>query len=198
MAYCKECGAYVAEGLTKCPACGKSLREPKKKKVDRDDSWDIYEDNGRPCGSASQSERRGYDRSFGSAYDSSSGRSGSYDARGGYSGSYERGGRDYRGDYGRRSDGWSSSTEQRIFAALSYVSWLFVIPLLLRRNDPFVRSHLNQGIVLFIISCLCFFIGILGWLVNIGVFFFCLAGGINALMGRIVCLPIVSSIEILK
>lgn len=198
MAYCKECGAYVAEGLTKCPACGKSLREPKKKKVDRDDSWDIYEDNGRPRGSARQSERRGYDRGFGSAYDSSSGRSGSYDARGGYSGSYERGGRDYRGDYGRRSDGWSISTEQRIFAVLSYVSWLFVIPLLLRRNDPFVRSHLNQGIVLFIISCLCFFIGILGWLVNIAVFFFCLAGGINALMGRIVCLPIVSSIEILK
>ena len=39
--------------------------------------------------------------------------------------------------------------EDRIFAALSYVSVLFVVPWILRADDEDIRFHVRQGIALF-------------------------------------------------
>lgn len=38
--------------------------------------------------------------------------------------------------------------ERRLMAALSYVGVLVLVPLLVRRDDPFVRWHAQQGLVL--------------------------------------------------
>lgn len=41
------------------------------------------------------------------------------------------------------------SSEDKIFASLSYVSILFLVPLILRREQPSVYFHARQGLVLF-------------------------------------------------
>lgn len=38
--------------------------------------------------------------------------------------------------------------DDRIYAVMSYLFLLVIVPLLLRRNDPFVYFHAKQGIVL--------------------------------------------------
>lgn len=38
--------------------------------------------------------------------------------------------------------------EANLYAALSYVGVLLLVPLLVRKDDPFVQFHLKQGIVL--------------------------------------------------
>ena len=41
----------------------------------------------------------------------------------------------------------------KIFAILAYLSILFLIPLLMKRDNHFVLFHTKQGVVLFIIEC---------------------------------------------
>ena len=43
----------------------------------------------------------------------------------------------------------SSDTEDRIFAALSYISILFVVPLIVKSDNDKVYFHAKQGMVLF-------------------------------------------------
>ena len=43
-----------------------------------------------------------------------------------------------------------NADENGFLAALSYISFLFIIPLFLKRNNKFVQSHAKQGLVLFI------------------------------------------------
>lgn len=102
-------------------------------------------------------------------------------------------------------------------AVLAYFSWLILIPLLLARKNAFARFHINQALVLFLIST----VG--NWLANligelllnispyltlavsglfgiIGLIVFVLGiiGIINALQGKMKPLPIIGSIRILK
>ena len=177
MAYCSNCGAYVADGLEKCPACGRSTRERKSRERD---AWDVHEDDRRASGGFEAQERREYE----------------YSSRSSAEDAWEQYGRPrYTGRY-RANDG--VSTEQRILGALCYVSWLFIVPLILRRYDPFVRHHLNQGVVMFIVSCLSWLVGILGGLINVVIFFMCCAGFIGALSGKYTQLPVVSGIQLFK
>lgn len=50
------------------------------------------------------------------------------------------------------------NSEDRVFAALSYVSILFLVPLILRRDSRYIYFHVRQGIALFVVE-------ILGWIV---------------------------------
>jgi len=173
LAYCKECGARLADGFEKCPACGASARAPRRKKP-RDDSWDIYEDNGCKGGSAAYQRQRMEREEFTAE---------EWDAEPIYDAEL----------VDETPDGAS-----RLLAAVSYVRWLFILPFLLKKDDPFVKSHLNQGMVLFIISFCAGMLGFLGVLVNLVVLFMCLAGFISALRGKYCRLPLVSDINIIK
>ena len=51
-------------------------------------------------------------------------------------------------------------------AAVAYIWILFVIPLLLKRDDAFVQHHAKQGMILFVLEVLVAIFGgipILGW-----------------------------------
>lgn len=50
------------------------------------------------------------------------------------------------------------SGEDRIFAALSYISILFVIPLILKHDDEYVYFHARQGMVLFLAEVVAWFV----------------------------------------
>jgi len=49
-----------------------------------------------------------------------------------------------------------NSKDDRLFAALSYLWILCIIPLLLKKDDRFVLEHAKQGLVLFIIETVAF------------------------------------------
>lgn len=49
-----------------------------------------------------------------------------------------------------------NSKENRLFALISYIWILCIIPLLLKKHDKFVLRHAKQGLVLFIIETVAF------------------------------------------
>ena len=94
--------------------------------------------------------------------------------------------------------------DNKILAALSYLSWLVLIPLLVSKSR-FVKFHANQGLILFIAS---FIVGvvavipILGWLVSFvgGIVTFVLAiiGIVNVVNGKAKQLPIIGKFTLIK
>jgi uncharacterized membrane protein len=77
--------------------------------------------------------------------------------------------------------------KNKLVAALSYLSILFLIPLLLRKDSPFAQFHAKQGAVLFIaffIGKFFFWIPILGWLACIVLIVITLIALVKTLMGE--------------
>ena len=93
------------------------------------------------------------------------------------------------------------ASDNRRLSVLSYVGPLFLLPLYLHKNDPFVRYHANQGCVLFILECL---IGILlgDGLLAVAATLFCVyclvQGAKNVAAGRMVPLPFIGKFQVLK
>ncbi len=48
--------------------------------------------------------------------------------------------------------------DSKIFAALSYLSILFVVPWVVKKDDVFVKFHVRQGLVLFFAELIAWFI----------------------------------------
>lgn len=96
--------------------------------------------------------------------------------------------------------------DNKLLAAVSYISILFLLPLLVAKDDNFARFHANQGLVLFLVSVLgttlLGMIPLVGWLLLIpfGIFnFICFILGIlHALQGEYKEIPIIGNITIIK
>ena len=89
-------------------------------------------------------------------------------------------------------------TEGKIFAVLSYLSILCIIPLALKKENPFVLDHGKQGLVIFVAQVAVFIITIIfPWIFKLGMFvlgILSLVGIIEVLRGRYVKFPIISKI----
>lgn len=103
-----------------------------------------------------------------------------------------------------------------LFSILSYIGILWLIPLLVEKNDKVVRFHVNQGIVLFIfdiigsiavgiLSAIFVFIPVISFLENViaslfGILCFVLMiiGIVNAANKSEKPLPIIGKFQILK
>lgn len=92
--------------------------------------------------------------------------------------------------------------ERRIIAAISYIPFLFIIPIALVRDDEFVLSHAKQGFVLFIVEVINWLLGkipIIGFLFNYLVFalilLVALFAFIKALVGKFWKIPIIGDIS---
>ncbi len=97
----------------------------------------------------------------------------------------------------------------KVYAVLSYFSFLVVIPILAAKKSRFAQFHANQGAVLFaveVISSVVFGIisgfsstvaAILSGLFSILLFLFILLGIINAIDGKAKELPIIGKFNIL-
>lgn len=87
----------------------------------------------------------------------------------------------------------------KVYALLSYLSILCIIPLALKKDNPFVLAHGKQGLVLFVGEVAVFIINIVvgPWILRLGIFvlgilsFF---GIIYVLKGEYYRLPIVAEI----
>ena len=88
--------------------------------------------------------------------------------------------------------------EGKIYAVIGYLSVLCVVPLVIKKDNPFVLSHGKQGLVLFVAQVALFIIHIvLPVLLNVGLFLlgvFSLWGIIEALRGHYVRLPFVADL----
>ncbi len=88
--------------------------------------------------------------------------------------------------------------ENKVFAALSYLGILVLIPLLVKKDSKFAMEHAKQGLVLFIIEMILWvinFIPVLGqilWIVvGIVLLIVSLMGLIYALQGKFWKIPFV-------
>lgn len=86
----------------------------------------------------------------------------------------------------------------KMYAVLSYLSVLCIVPLILKKNNAFVLSHGKQGLVLFMAEtgALLFSI-ILPWTLRpllFVLFGFSFGGMIQVVCGRFVALPLVGRV----
>ncbi len=96
----------------------------------------------------------------------------------------------------------SSQSNSTIMAVLAYLGILIIVPFVTEaKNDPFVKFHLKQGLVLIISEVIGLFIGIipiLGWIIAPLLALFniimVILGIINAATGKQKQLPIIGSI----
>ena len=89
--------------------------------------------------------------------------------------------------------------EGKIFAIISYLSILCIIPLVFKKDNPFVLKHSKQGLILFLGEVAVFIIHIiLGlWILKLGMFVLgvlSFIGIVAVLNGQYLKLPIVSNV----
>jgi uncharacterized membrane protein len=92
--------------------------------------------------------------------------------------------------------------EQSIMAAIAYLGILVLIPLFVKKEDPFVAFHIKQGLVLLVPSVLIYILGhtmhsYVLWklfdIINIAIICLSILGIINALKLKLTTLPLVGS-----
>lgn len=82
----------------------------------------------------------------------------------------------------------------------SYLGPLVIIPLVTAKDDPFVKFHIKQGLVLLVIEVIIYAIGMVTWqfwmfyrLVNLATLILSIIGIINVTQGKEKELPLVGS-----
>lgn len=87
------------------------------------------------------------------------------------------------------------ASDNTLMAVLCYFGILVLIPLLTdAKNDPFVKFHIKQGLVLliaYVVGCFIFWIPVIGWLLWLCVFVLFIIGLVNAATGKQTPLPII-------
>lgn len=80
--------------------------------------------------------------------------------------------------------------DNKLWALLSYLGILFLIPLLAKKDSKFAQFNAKQGLLMFI---LWFFvwIPILGWLLGIALFIIWIIAVINVLSGKYWKAPVI-------
>lgn len=94
-----------------------------------------------------------------------------------------------------------------LMAALSYVGPLIIISYLVAKDDPFVKFHIRQGAILFIIEVALFVITSLFWsifwsmemflqIINLGLLVLSVIGIINAVQSKEKELPLIGHLSV--
>lgn len=83
-------------------------------------------------------------------------------------------------------------------AVLSYIGPLVIIPLIVAKDDPFVKFHIKQGLVLLVIEVAVWILGMFWWmlwplynLINLAMLILSIIGIVHAVRGHEKALPIV-------
>ena len=204
MAYCKSCGAYIPDGQTVCLACGfdpaaeekaaaaAAARAPEQKKRGQqkykqfdseflrqqlDEQRKRQQENSRKWAETEYAQRQRVKEEQERNFTNTSGRS-----RSNYS------------DTVRSAA--SSADTSKLFAGLSYFSFLFVLPYLFKSDDKFATYHAKQGLNLFVAGIIGdiagSFLG-LGWMVTLARLYMIFKGVGNAVNGKKEPLPYIGN-----
>ncbi len=99
--------------------------------------------------------------------------------------------------------------DNKVMAVLAYLSWLILIPIFAARDSKFARFHVNQAIILVIVSfvlslvagiltAILWILGLVFWLVDLAVLALMIIGIINAAKGKAKELPLVGKFRLFK
>lgn len=92
----------------------------------------------------------------------------------------------------------SEVSQKTIMGVLAYIGPLIIISYLAAKNDPFVRFHIKQGLVLLVLEVIVWFLGMMFWplwlllnLVNLIILVLTIIGIINVTQNQEKKLPLV-------
>jgi len=92
--------------------------------------------------------------------------------------------------------------ENKVMAVFAYLGILLLIPLLVSpaKDSPFVRFHVNQGLLLFIAAMISSLLSIIciGLVLEIVCFVFMIMGIIHVINGQAVELPLIGKYRLIK
>lgn len=195
MAYCKNCGAYIPDGHTKCLACGMEQDE--------------YEKTGKNSGSATQTDPRETARR--NTEDlrrrlEEQRRKQQEDSRRWAEAERERRQQQQERQAQEREAqrAWDETVYRperkkanKTLAALSYLPVLFILPFLFAKDDSFALYHAKQGALLFAVSAAGKVLGSifgLGWIVTLFQLYWIYKGMTNASAGKTEPLPYIGDL----
>ncbi|MCI0619819.1 hypothetical protein L0Y40_02170 [Candidatus Wolfebacteria bacterium] len=88
-----------------------------------------------------------------------------------------------------------------LMSVLAYIGPLVIISYLFAKDNPFVKFHIKQGLVLFVIEIVAWFLGMMVWvlwplvnIVNLITLILSIVGIVNVVKGREKMLPLVGSL----
>jgi uncharacterized membrane protein len=94
--------------------------------------------------------------------------------------------------------GTEAGQNRTLFGVLAYLGPLVIISLLVAKNDSFVKFHIKQGLVLFVIEIIVWILSSIGWqlwmlwyLINLGTLVFSIIGIVNVVQNKQQELPFI-------
>ncbi|MBQ1236091.1 MAG: hypothetical protein IIX72_03875 [Oscillospiraceae bacterium] len=190
MAYCKECGAYIPDGHSKCLACGFNEAEAAKKAEQAKAYQYKYEEAKKSTTERLKEElekqrARQQENSRKWAETEKAQRERAKNAQ------------PHRSTDAKKYAAPTSYSASKILSALSYFGMLFILPYIFCDNDDFAKFHAKQGLNLFVASIVADIVASifgLGWIVTIAKLYFIYKGVSNVLNGRKLELPYIGSL----
>lgn len=188
MAYCKNCGAYIPDGHTKCLACGMDQEQKENDQYGsaaqaREDEESRRREEEERRQEEEARQRREENRKWAEA------------ERRRRQAQREQTGEDRRFyQDGSRPKGYQSN---RLLAALSYLWILFLLPFIFCRDDSFALYHARQGLILFAVTTAGQLLGAafgLSWIVVLMQIYWIIKGIGNANAGKMEPLPYIGNI----
>lgn len=89
-------------------------------------------------------------------------------------------------------------SQRTVMAILAYLGPLVIVSWVISKNDPFVKFHIKQGLVLLVIEVAVWLLGMVFWpiwfllnLVNVAALILSIIGIINVVQNREKMLPLV-------
>ena len=218
MAYCKKCGAYIPDGLSACLACGydenlanqdnaaaktrvandvvrERLEEQRRARQEENRRWAEQEEQRRR---QQEQNRQWAEQEQQRRQQQEQNRQWAEEEYARRQEERERAAQQYTYRSTLNPNGLGQSGQSsKVFAALSYLSFLFVLPYILTPQDDFAKYHAKQGLKLFIFTIISDAIGALtgiGWILTLLRFYFIYKGMRNAFEGRQEPLPWIGEI----
>ena len=217
MAYCKKCGAYIPDGLSACLACGfdENLTEKENTAAKTQNSNDVIrerleeqrrarQEENRRWAEQEESRRRQQEQSRQWAEQERDRRQQQEQSRQWAEQEFAR--RQAERENAARNYTYRTTMNRakaqngegnKLFAALSYLSFLFVLPYFVTPEDEFAKYHAKQGMKLFVFNIVSDVLGALtgvGWVLTLLRFYFIYKGMSNSFQGTKEPLPWIGNI----
>ena len=200
MAYCKKCGAYIPDGLSACLACGfdENLTEKENTAAKTQNSNDVIRERLEEQRRARQEEnRRWAEQEESRRRQQEQSRQWAEQEFARRQAERENAARNYTYRTTMNRANAQSGEGNKLFAALSYLSFLFVLPYFVTPEDEFAKYHAKQGMKLFVFNIVSDVLGALtgvGWVLTLLRFYFIYKGMSNSFQGTKEPLPWIGNI----
>ena len=208
MAYCDKCGAYIPDGQSKCLACGfdpaeeekraaQAARQPANQRAQAEQRRRERQEINKKWAESEQQHRRNMEELERRRKEAEE--KAKREAEQKKSADWQQ--TEYGSFRFTNADNRTGTFagHSKLLAALSYVSILFLIPMLFAQEDEFARFHAKQGARLFVCNAIGSILGSIfsiGWVINLLLIYLMIVGIINALNDKWEALPYIGKFKL--